>query len=376
MVGKRDYYELLGVPRSASEGDIKRAFRRLARQHHPDVNHHDPEAEERFKEINEAYEILSDARKREIYDRFGHAGLGGEANADFTSPFGSFGDLFDAFFGGGYRETARRSTVQRGSDLRYDLEVTLEEVLSGAEKTVRLTRLETCEECHGSGSASGAPPETCSVCRGAGQVRQQRSPFGGFSFTTVSTCPKCRGEGRIIGDPCRQCAGEGRVRRTRDRSVMIPPGAEDGTRIRVAAEGEAGPHGGPSGDLYILTYVRPHEVFERRGGDLWREASISIAQAALGGVVEVNTLDGAENLRLDEGTQAGAVYRLRGRGLPHLGGGDRGDLHVVIRVEVPTRLGERERELLRELAELRGEKLDSNDGRSFFERVRDAFGGR
>jgi molecular chaperone DnaJ len=379
MAIKHDYYELLGIPRSATEAEVKRAYRRLARQHHPDVNP-DDEAEERFKEINEAYEVLSDVRKRELYDRFGHAGLGptaGEPGFDFGGPFGGFGDVFDMFFGGGLRDSARRAAQnQRGADLRYDLQVTLDEVLTGTQKTIRLTRIEGCEACNGVGSTSGNPPETCATCRGAGQVRYDRSPFGGFSFSTVTACPTCRGEGRIVSDPCRECAGQGRVRRTRERTVSIPPGVDDGSRIRVAGEGEAGPRGGPSGDLYIITFVKPHEVFERRGDDLWREATVSMAQAALGGAVEIGALDGVETLKLDHSTQPGEVYRLRGRGLPHIGGGGRGDLHVIIKVEIPKHLNDRQRQLLAELAESLGEKPPDGGEKSFFEKVKDAFGGR
>ena len=373
---KPDYYEVLGVSRSATEAEIKRAYRRLARHHHPDVNPEDCEAEDRFKGINEAYEVLSDSRKREMYDRFGHAGVGVEGHGfGPEGPFGHFSDIFDAFFGGGFRETVSEPFVRRGADLRCDLELTLEEVLTGTQKGIRITRLETCDACEGTGSASKSQPQTCQTCRGSGQVRRQASQLGMFSFV-VSACPICRGEGRVLPDPCRKCAGEGRARKTSDRTISIPPGVEDGTRIRVSREGEAGLRGGSPGDLYVVTHIKPHEMFERRGSDLWCEASVTMTQAALGCAVEAKTLDGSEVLQLDEGTQHGDVYRLRGRGLPHMGGGGRGDLNAVIRVRVPTRLKERERKLLSELAEARGENPHPTAEKSLFERVRDAFTGR
>ncbi len=380
MAGKQDYYELLGVPRTATEAEIKRAYRRMARECHPDVNKHDKCAEEKFKSINEAYEVLSDPHKRQMYDRFGHAGV--DPRAASTGPgfeetiFGDFGDIFEAFFGSGFQSATRRPTAQRGADLRFDIELSLEEVLTGVERTVRLTRLEVCDKCNGTGSADGRGPVTCDHCRGAGQIRRQQSAFGGFSFSTTVTCPKCHGDGRIIIDPCRSCAGQGRSRKTSERKISIPPGVEDGTRIRINGEGEAGLRGGAPGDLYIITHIKPHNLFERDGANLWREVPISITQAALGACIEIETLDGKEILEIDEGTQNGEVFRLRNRGLPRLNSSGRGDLNVVVRVQVPTKLDERQRKLLREFAELRGENISKNGEKGFFEKVKDAFSGK
>ncbi|MDO8586642.1 MAG: molecular chaperone DnaJ [Armatimonadota bacterium] len=381
MASKRDYYEVLGVPRSATSDEVKKAYRRLARTHHPDVNRHDKAAEEKFKEINEAYEILSDPQKRGVYDRFGHSGPSGgfgQADFDYGRGFG-FGDIFDVFFGsGGFNtgEAARERPIsQRGTDLRADVELTLEEVATGAEKTVRLSRMETCESCTGSGAAPGSQPETCSTCHGAGQVRRQQTGFFGTSIT-VGVCPRCHGEGRVIQNPCKECGGDGRVRSTAKIEVKVPAGVDSDNRVRLSGEGDAGIRGGPTGDLYVFPHVRQHPIFERRGNDIWCELSVSFAQASLGATVEASTLDGKEKLHLAEGTQSGEVYRLRDRGIPSVNGHGKGSLNVAIKVETPTKLSGEERKLLQQFADMRGENLDAEPEKSFFEKVKDAFSGR
>ncbi len=373
MVEKHDYYETLGVSRNASQDEIKRAFRRLAQKHHPDVSEHKQEAEERFKEINEAYQVLSDPDRREVYDRYGHRGLeqGGEGGfGDFG--VGGFGDLFDVFFGGERRAGPRGPTPERGNDLRHDVELTLEEAAHGVERNIRFERMELCESCGGSGAQTGSKPETCSVCHGAGQVRQQQQSFFGTQIR-ITTCPRCHGEGRVISSPCGACAGQGRVRKTIKKDIAIPAGVDTGMRIRIQDEGDAGLRGGPRGDLYVFTHVRKHEFFERRGNDLWCELTVGFPLAALGGAVEVRTIDDKEELALPPGTQSGEVYSLRGKGMPEPGGRRVGDLNVVIRVETPTKLTDEQRELLRHFAEMRGEEIKQAENKSFFERVKDAF---
>ena len=376
MASKPDYYETLGVPRSATTEDVKKAYRRLARTHHPDVNRHDEEAEDRFKAINEAYQVLSDNQKRAMYDRFGHAGLspGGAGATDFG--FG-FGDIFDAFFGGGGfgAGVQERAVSQRGADLRVDVELTLEEVATGVEKSVRVSRMQSCDACKGSGSEGGNSPSECPTCRGSGQVRRQTSGFFGASIS-ISPCQRCRGQGHIITSPCRECGGEGRFRGTAQLSVSIPAGVDDDNRIRLSGEGDAGVRGGAPGNIYVFPHIRNHPIFERRGNDIWLEARVTLAQAALGATIEVPTLDGKEKLHLPEGAQAGEVYRLRERGLPGLQGRGKGSLNVALRVETPARLSEEERKLLEKFAEMRGEKIEAEPDKSFFEKVKDAFGGR
>jgi molecular chaperone DnaJ len=378
MPEKRDYYEILGVHRTASQDEIKRAYRRLARKYHPDVNHGDTEAEERFKEINEAYEILSDEEKRERYDRFGHAGVyGAPGPGDFGfGDFGGFGDIFDIFFGSGQSRTTRETTsAERGSDLRFDLDLTLEEAAVGVEKDIRITHFERCDACSGSGAAAGSRPETCPTCRGSGQVRQRQQTFLGVQIS-ISTCPNCRGEGRVISHPCGECGGSGRVRKTVNISVKIPAGVDDGSRIRITGAGDAGYRGGASGDLYIITHIKPHAIFERKGNDIWCEIPIAFTQAALGATIKVRTLTGEETLNIDKGTQTGDVYTLHGKGMPDVHGRGQGDMNVVIKVEVPKNLTEEQRQLLRRLAELRGEQVEGAGEKGLFEKVKDALGGR
>lgn len=345
----RDFYAVLGIDRAASQEEIKRAFRRLARENHPDVKRDDPHAGERFKEINEAYQVLGDPERRAQYDRFGTVppvspGEGG---------FGPFEDIFDMFFGGRARRT--RDAADPGADLRYDLELTLGEAAAGVEKTIEVERLETCPSCFGTGAERGSAPEQCPTCEGAGEVRYaQRTIFG--SFTQVGTCATCGGTGTVIRHPCAQCRGSGRAAASRALSVNIPPGVDSGMRLRLAGEGEAGARGGPRGDLYVFLHVRPHPVFERRGRDLICAVPISIVQAALGDEVEIPTLDGAVRQAVPPGVQPGTVLTVRGRGMPDARGG-RGDLHVRLDVRVPEHLSAEERKALLQFANLRGEKV-------------------
>lgn len=378
MSSKRDYYETLGVSKTATVDDIKKAYRRLARQHHPDVNPHDKEAEARFKEINEAYQILSDQEKREIYDRYGHRGLDQSFDGGFGgfSDFGGLGDIFDIFFGGGggtgYTTGRGRASAERGNDLRYDVDLSLEEAAHGVTHTVRITHLQSCETCHGSGAKPGTNPETCGVCHGSGQVRQQQQSFFGTQIR-ITTCPRCHGEGRVVGTPCDECAGQGRIRATLEQDVDIPAGVDTDMSIRLSNEGDAGLRGGPNGDLYVVIHVLKHEFFERRKSDLWCEMSVGFPLAALGGTIEVPAIDGPEELYVTAGTQPNEVYTLRGKGMPDPSSGRHGNLNVVIKVETPTNLDDEEKEILRQFADLRGEEIKSPKGKSFFERVKDAF---
>ncbi|MDO8682939.1 MAG: molecular chaperone DnaJ [Armatimonadota bacterium] len=379
MASKRDYYEILGVPRSASADEIKKAYRRLARTHHPDVNRHDKAAEDTFKEINEAYEVLSDTQKRNVYDRFGHNGPSGRTGAgfDFNEGFG-FGDIFDVFFGsGGFGQTTarERNVSERGADLRADVEMTLEEAAKGIEKTLRISRMETCKACDGSGAEPGSKPETCTTCHGAGQVRRQQTGFFGTSIG-VGICPHCRGEGRVVKSPCHECGGEGRTRGSAQIEVKIPAGVDNDNRIRLSGEGDAGMRGGPPGDLYVFPHIKPHSIFERRGNDIWCEVMVTFAQAALGATIAVPTLDGEEKLHLAEETQGGEVFRLRDHGIPDVNGRGKGSLNVVVKVQTPTKLSQEERQLLEDFAKSRGENLEAEPDKSFFEKVKDAFSGR
>ncbi|MGQ9455438.1 MAG: molecular chaperone DnaJ [Armatimonadota bacterium] len=381
MSEKRDYYEILCVSRNASLDEIKRAYRRLARQYHPDVNKHNPDAEALFKEINEAYQVLSDPEKREIYDRYGHRGLDHNYSGSYSGieDFGDFGftDIFDMFFGTGTRTTTRRSRPRSepGSDLRYDLEITLEEAACGTQREITFERMELCRSCAGTGTTAGSRPEVCGMCGGSGHVRQQQTTFFGTQIR-ISTCPRCHGEGRVIGSPCSECRGHGRLRGMVTRKVDIPAGVDTGMQIRIPGEGDAGLRGGPRGDLYVLIRVQPHKTFERRGCDLWCQITIGFPLAALGGHVEVPTLDGTETLYIAPGTQPGETYSLRGRGMPDPERGVRGDLNVVVNVRTPTNLTEEQRELLRKFAQLQGEDIKhDSEKKSFFERVRDALDG-
>ncbi len=373
---KRDYYEVLGVQRSASQEDIKRAFRRLARQYHPDVNK-EADAESRFKEINEAYEVLADEQKRAAYDRFGHAGLNGiPGGAPGVDPFSGFGigDIFDSFesFFSTMSGASTRKRPQRGADLRYTLTLAFEEAVFGTEKEIEIPRLETCPVCRGSGAEPGTQPARCPRCGGTGEVRQ-RGPF--FNMIVMAPCEQCQGEGVIIAIPCHECQGQGRVRATRRLSIKVPAGVDENSQIRLSGEGEAGTRGGPRGDLYIVLRVKPHAHFHRQGNDIIYELPINIAQAALGADVVVPTVDGGEEVvHIQAGTQTGRTYTLRGKGVPQLRGNGRGDQVIAVRVVVPTRLTERQRQLLEELAETMGS--DVGEGKkSVFDHLRDAFSG-
>lgn len=375
MPGK-DYYSILGVEQGASQDEIKRAYRRLARKHHPDANKDDPGAADKFKEISEAYRVLSDPEKRARYDQFGDAAgpggfdFGGQAGfGDFSS---AFDDLFDAFFGGGFRRGRTRGPrPQAGADLRTDLSISFHEAAFGVEKEIEVPREETCPTCGGDGAEPGTSPRTCPDCQGTGEIRTGRpTPFG--SFYSVSPCGRCAGTGRIIENLCPECRGRGRVRRSRRISVRIPAGVEDGTSIRLAGQGEPGQHGGPTGDLYVVLRVKPHPGLTRRGSDVVSTVRISYVQAALGTTIEVETLDGTEEVTVPPGTQPGGELVLKNRGIPHLRGYGRGDHRIQVEVSVPARLSARERELLQELAKVRGETVGKGE-KGFLGKVKDAF---
>ncbi|HLB44326.1 MAG TPA: molecular chaperone DnaJ [Candidatus Limnocylindrales bacterium] len=366
MATQRDYYDILGVPRSAAEDDIKRAFRKLAQQWHPDVNT-STEADVRFKEINEAYQVLSDPQRRQAYDMFGRAGVsGGEGFDPFGgvggAGFAGFGDIFDAFFGGA-AGTARRGRVPTGADLRYDLSLTFAESISGIEKEIEFISLARCETCQGTGAEPGTSPATCPRCSGSGEIRHVRSTMLG-QMINVTPCDRCHGTGRIVETPCRTCRGDGRVERKRALRVTIPAGIAEGHQVRLSGEGEAAPRGGVPGNLYVVVHVAPHPQLRRQETELFYELPLSITQAALGARVRVPTAAGTEEIEIRPGTQPGSEIRLRGRGVPHLRRPDsRGDLHVLVDVRVPQRLSARQRELLEQLsAELGDAEPDEGDG--------------
>ena len=363
MATELDYYSVLGVERGATDADIKRAFRKLAQQWHPDVNG-DPAAQERFKEINEAYQVLSDPDRRQRYDTFGRAGLGGAGEGDFGfgGGFGGFSDIFDAFFGGASATSARRGRPNAGSDLRYDLRITFEEAVKGTEKEIEFPILGRCETCEGSGARPGTEPITCPQCNGRGEVLTVSQTMLG-QMVNVSACPRCRGEGKIVEEKCFDCQGEGRTERKRSLRVTIPPGIDEGHQIRLSGEGEVGPRGGPPGSLYVAVHVTPHATLKRDGTELYHEATVSIAQAALGTTLIVPTVEGDEEIEIKPGTQPGTEVRLRGRGVPHLRrSGQRGDLRVLVDVAVPTKLYKRQCELLELCAEDAGEAVWSGGG--------------
>jgi molecular chaperone DnaJ len=353
VAGKRDYYAVLEVERDATPEELKGAFRKLARRWHPDVNPGDGAAEEKFKELNEAYSVLSDPELRQRYDRFGHDAVSGvRPPQDFG--FGGLEDLLDLLVGGmGGRGAA--PGPRQGADLRADVHITLEEAAFGVERQLTITRLQHCETCEGSGAKPGTRPETCPQCEGTGQVAQVQRTFLG-QFRTVAPCARCAGRGQVIREPCGSCGGQGRKRVRSTISAQIPAGVDNGTRVVRRGEGEAGEMGGPSGDLYLFIHVEPHRIFERRGRDLWCEAGLSFSKAALGGVLEAPTLGGPQELAVPAGTQSGDVFLLRGLGLPEPGRGARGDLHVVVRVETPTTLNDRQRKALEEFAAASGEE--------------------
>jgi molecular chaperone DnaJ len=359
---ERDFYQVLGVERTATDAEIKRAFRKLAQQWHPDVNT-EPAAQERFKEINEAYQVLSDPERRARYDTFGRAGVEGGAGAGGFEGFGGFSDIFDAFFGGGAgAASARRGRPQPGADLRYDLRITFEEAVKGTEKEIEFTVLQRCETCHGNGAKEGTEPITCPQCNGRGEVRSVRQTMLG-QMVNVSACPRCHGEGKIIESPCETCRGDGRTERKRTLRVTIPAGIDEGHQIRLSNEGEVGPRGGPPGSLYVAVHVQPHASLIREGTELFYEARVSIAQAALGTKITVPTVDGEEEVEIKPGTQPDTEIRLRGKGVPHLRrAAQRGDLHVMVDVVVPTKLSKKARELLTAYAEESGESVAHGGG--------------
>jgi molecular chaperone DnaJ len=381
-VSRRDYYEVLGVSRSATDSEIKSAYRRLALKYHPDRNPGDQAAEEQFKEAAEAYAVLCDSEKRSLYDRFGHQGVSSSGGAGFDpsifNEFGDFADILGNMFGFGdlFGGARRRGGPQRGADLRYDLEISFDEAAKGTETTVQIPRQEACDGCSGSGAAPGSSPTTCPQCRGQGQVRYQQ----GF-FTVARTCPRCQGAGRIISKPCPDCRGGGKLVRERKITVKIPPGIATGQQLRLQNEGEAGTGGGPSGHLYVVVHVQEHEFFRRDGMNLFCEIPVNFTTLALGGEIQVPTLNGSETLKIPEGSQTGTTFRVRGKGLPELGGRGHGDLFATVQVLTPKKLSKEQRHLLEQLAgALPKEKFeprahaDMADERNLFDRVKDMFG--
>ena len=368
MAEKRDYYESLGVGRNASADELKGAYRQLAKEYHPDLNS-ESGAEERFKEINEAYAVLSDQERRAAYDRFGHAGLKGMPT-DFD--FG-FSDIFEEFFGFGLGGRRRRNAPRRGADLRYDVRLDFEEAVFGVEKQIEFTRRDTCSRCKGSGAEPGTTPVRCPTCDGTGEVRQVRQTFLG-SMVNVTACPNCGGRGEVVSSPCQNCRGIGIEQLSVERTISIPPGVSDGTQIRVGGEGEPGPNRGPRGDLYVVMRVKRHRFFRRKDDDILIDLSINLAQAALGSEIDVPTLDGDEKLRIPAGTQPARVFRMRGKGVPHLKRNGRGDQLVVISVDIPKTLTAEQRDLFEQLSESLGSEVVPQE-RSFFDDLKDLISG-
>jgi len=367
---KLDYYEVLSVTRDASDQELKTSYRKLAMQFHPDRNPNNPEAEERFKQCSEAYQVLSDADKRAAYDRYGHAGVNGASGGG--NPFqgqGDLGDIFGDLFGemfnmGGHRRTSR---AQRGRDLKYEMPLEFEEAVFGKEQEIKIRRAEVCDDCSGTGSEKGRQPETCQQCGGRGQIRSQQ----GF-FSVARTCPVCSGTGSIVRNPCKTCHGEARITREHKITVKVPAGVEDNTRIRYSGEGDAGKFGGPAGDFYVVLEVKPHKFFERDGDDLHCVIPVSFPQAALGTELEVQTLEGTEPLKIPEGTQSGKEFKLRGKGVPHLNQHGKGDLVVEVRVQTPGKMSKQQKELMRQLAETMTVE-NAPTSRGLFDKVKDIF---
>ena len=374
-MAKRDFYEILGVAKNASEDDIKKAYRKLAMKYHPDRNPDNKEAEEKFKEVKEAYEMLTNPEKREAYDRYGHAGvdpnMGGGGGGFGAGGFGdAFGDIFGDIFGGGRGRGGGGPQVYRGADLRYNLEITLELAAHGYETTIRVPSWDKCDTCHGSGAKPGTQPVTCTTCAGHGQVRMQQ----GF-FSIQQTCPKCHGSGKIIPEPCAACGGAGRIKRNKTLEVKIPAGIDNGMRIRSTGNGEPGTNGGPSGDLYVEIHIKPHAVFQREGDDLHCEMPISFAKAALGGEIEVPTLTGKVSFTVPEGTQTGKTFRLKGKGIKGVRSGYTGDLFCHVVVETPIKLTDKQKDLLREFdrSTNEGGAKHSPQSKGWMDKVKDFF---
>jgi molecular chaperone DnaJ len=375
MATKRDYYEVLGVPRDASDEEIKRSYRRAAQRHHPDIDSSDG-AEARFKELNEAYRILSDRQRRTAYDMFGHSGVdaasAGGFEGAFGGGFGPFGDIFDAFFGGAPAGTRGRRRVVAGADLRYDLTIEFAEAVSGVTREITFPTLVRCSVCDGSGAEPGSEPEKCPECNGTGEKRRVSQTILG-QMVNITACPRCGGEGRIVSSPCHNCRGEGRIREQRTIKVEVPAGIDSGQRIAIEGQGEAGPRGGPPGDLYVAVTVREHPQLLRRGTELYYELPVTFPQAALGATVEIPTVEGMEPMGVPAGTQSGTELRLRGRGVPRLRNTGRGDLHVIVTVVVPPKPSKRERELLKELGEASAPAVLPKEGPTLVGRLRDLF---
>jgi len=382
MANARDYYEVLGVDRNATDEDIKKAYRKLAKKYHPDVNPGDKEAEAKFKEINEAYQILSDPEKREKYDRFGHAafeqgGFGASYDGFSGFDFGGLGDIFESFFGNpfgssgfGRRSSGSKTGPQRGADLNYGIEITFEEAAFGTEKEISLNRRAVCNACNGTGAKQGTGIETCKRCNGTGQIRyKQTTPFG--QIVNIRTCDVCGGEGKVITQPCQTCGGTGRIKKNIKIVVKIPAGIDNGQVISLHGEGEPGLRGGPPGDLYIEVNVKPHPIFERRGNDIICEIPVTFVQCALGGELDIPTLEGNVKYNIPEGTQTGSVFKISGKGIPYIRGHGRGDLIFRVNVEIPRKLNEKQKELLREFARISGDEVYEGK-KSFFDKMKDA----
>ena len=373
MADKRDYYEVLGVQKGASDDEIKKAFRRKSKEYHPDLHPGDKEAEEKYKEVNEAYQVLSDADKRDKYDRFGHAGVdpnfgaGGGFNGGGFGGF-DFGDIFGDIFGGGFGGGRTRNGPKRGADIRQVIDITFEEAAFGCSKKINVTAQEKCKTCGGTGAKKGTPVETCQNCHGTGRVQTRQRTILGY-MTTETVCPQCRGDGKIIKEPCRDCRGTGVVRKNKTIEVQIPPGIDNGQTIQLSGKGEAGAKGGPNGDLLITVRVRPHEIFKRDEYDVYIDMPITFAQAALGAKIQVPTLDGAVEFTIPEGTQTGSRFRMRGKGIPYLRSKSRGDEYVTVTVEVPRNLNSRQKEMLRSFDEDKNYKQK----KSFYDKMKNIF---
>lgn len=377
-MSKKDYYEILGVEKNADDQTIKKAFRKLAMKYHPDRNPDDKEAEIRFKEINEAYEVLSNKEKRSMYDQFGHAGVNGNGQGGFGGGFSGFGGFEDIFgdifdmFGGGFSSGRRSNRPQKGSDIKTQINLTFEEAAFGTNKEIEINRYEECNTCHGTGAKPGTNTKTCTKCNGAGEVRYtQRTPLG--QFVNVKTCDLCHGEGRIVEEPCKQCQGQGKTRKKKKINIKIPAGVDEGSVITLRGEGEVGTKGGPRGDLYIIISIKPHKIFQRDGYDVLCEIPITFVQATLGDEIIVPTLDGRVKYKIPEGTQSGTVFRLKEKGIEVLNGYGRGDQYVKVIVEIPKKLNENQKDILRKFSQEMGEDIHEQR-KTFFDKVKDVFG--